>query len=342
MKIILFSTILQTLLASDSNKLYRVKNLTPEKARILGENFENLDFWTQNKNFVDIYLDETADHISFQNQLSDSNSLNLEFDLLMDDVEKVVEEQAKHRLGYVMERENLADFNYTVYHEFEEIEEWIDMVQKEHDFVTVENVGTSYEGRPIRALKIAPNEAETDQTFFFNVNIHAREWIASASMMKVVSNLVTGYAEGRTDEVRILSEMDIYVVMMSNPDGFAYSHEVDRMWRKTRTYFEDPENNPRECYGTDPNRNFGTDLWADDVGSSGNPCSSVYRGPEPFSEPNCEAVKNYLIQVQTRKQVKAFIDVHSYSQLWIYTWAEKTEDIPNKGAQDLIGRLATA
>ena len=48
-----------------------------------------------------------------------------------------------------------------------------------------------------------------------------------------------------------------------------------------------------------------------------------------------------MIQVQTRKQVKAFIDVHSYSQLWIYTWAEKTEDIPNKAAQDLIGRLAT-
>lgn len=40
---------------------------------------------------------------------------------------------------------------------------------------------------------------------------------------------------------------------MFNPDGYEYSIDVDRMWRKTRTRIAGSQ-----CRGIDPNRNFET------------------------------------------------------------------------------------
>lgn len=47
--------------------------------------------------------------------------------------------------------------------------------------------------------------------------------------------------------------------------------------------------------GVDLNRNY---PWAfgehDDVGSSDDPCSDVYGGPYPFSEPETQAIRNII------------------------------------------------
>lgn len=49
-------------------------------------------------------------------------------------------------------------------------------------------------------------------------------------------------------------------------------------------------------------------------GSSGGKCSYTYHGPAPFSEPEVEGVANFL---STIKNLKGFIDFHSYGQLWM-------------------------
>lgn len=53
------------------------------------------------------------------------------------------------------------------------------------------------------------------------------------------------------------------------------------------------------------------------AGSSGNPCSETYRGPHANSEPEVKAIVDF---VKSHGQIKAFISIHSYSQLLLYPY----------------------
>lgn len=79
-------------------------------------------------------------------------------------------------------------------------------------------------------------------------NIHAREWIAVESTCWLINHLLTAENDDGAD---LLRQFDWYIIPTVNPDGFKYSHENNRMWRKTRS-----PNAGTTCYGTDGNRNF--------------------------------------------------------------------------------------
>ena len=50
---------------------------------------------------------------------------------------------------------------------------------------------------------------------------------------------------------KLLRTHVFYIVPVFNPDGYVYSFEEDRLWRKTRRPTLDPS-----CIGVDPNRNW--------------------------------------------------------------------------------------
>ena len=83
---------------------------------------------------------------------------------------------------------------------------------------------------------------------FLDSNIHAREWITSATSTWIINELLSS-----TDkEVRNIAEnYDWYVFPVINPDGFLYTKTTNRLWRKNRSP------NGGLCTGTDLNRNFG-------------------------------------------------------------------------------------
>ena len=72
-------------------------------------------------------------------------------------------------------------------------------------------------------------------------------------------------------------------VPVANPDGYEYSREVDRMWRKNRR-----KNENSKCDGVDLNRNFDK---AYGTASSKNPCAEDFRGEKAFSEPESAAIR---------------------------------------------------
>ena len=65
--------------------------------------------------------------------------------------------------------------------------------------------------------------------------------------------MLTQYGSDPT-VTRMLDDYDWYIIPISNPDGYIYSHNIDRLWRKTRS---PPPNGGLACAGVDPNRNFG-------------------------------------------------------------------------------------
>ena len=80
---------------------------------------------------------------------------------------------------------------------------------------------------------------------WLEAGIHAREWIAPAVATYLVNELVNN--NGAHPDY--LDKINWYFLPCANPDGYSYSWETDRMWRKTRS----PQGG---CFGVDPNRNW--------------------------------------------------------------------------------------
>jgi murein tripeptide amidase MpaA len=107
-------------------------------------------------------------------------------------------------------------------------------------------LGYSFESRIIKGIKITKNE--NNPILFIDANIHAREWIASASAVWLIHELLTS----QDPNVRELVDGLTWIIIpLLNPDGYIYSQQVDRAWRKTRSTHAS-----MLCTGADPNRNF--------------------------------------------------------------------------------------
>ncbi len=75
-------------------------------------------------------------------------------------------------------------------------------------------------------------------------------------------------------------------------------------------------NNSR-CIGVDLNRNNGIKWMASD--SSSNPCSEVYAGAKPDSEPETKAFHRGVFGLNGVAHGKAvgYINIHSYGNAWL-------------------------
>ena len=83
------------------------------------------------------------------------------------------------------------------------------------------------------------------------------------------------------------------------------------------------------CIGTDANRNW--DLAWGEEGASSNPCSNIYHGCGPFSEPETAAIKNFLHANQNN--LRFMNDVHSALSMVLLPWSYKNQPTPDYDAQ---------
>lgn len=80
---------------------------------------------------------------------------------------------------------------------------------------------------------------------FIEAGIHAREWIAPATATYLLDQLL------RSNDPVIMDmaqNIDWYIVPITNPDGYEYTHTMNRNWRKSRSPVS------LVCYGVDQNR----------------------------------------------------------------------------------------
>ncbi|XP_045029724.1 carboxypeptidase A1-like, partial [Daphnia magna] len=153
---------------------------------------------------------------------------------------------------------------------------------------------------------------------FFDCNIHAREWITAATCVWIIDQITTGY--GSYPEITsLVDQYDWKFVPIANPDGYAYTWNTDRNWRKNRLV-----NNESTCVGVDANRNFPIGFAGS--GSSSDPCSGTYHGIAAFSEREASAFRDLI--AADRGRVKTTIShMHSYSQMFLSPYGYTT-DLP--------------
>ncbi|MEO1714669.1 MAG: M14 family metallopeptidase, partial [Bacteroidota bacterium] len=149
----------------------------------------------------------------------------------------------------------------------------------------------TYEGRPIYMLRLSdnPNQDESGEPeVLYTALHHAREPGSLSQMIYYLWYMLENY--GTDPEVTyLIDETEMYFIPCLNPDGYIFNQTTNPdgggLWRKNRVP------NPDGSVGVDLNRNYGFGWGFDDFGSSPNPQSVVYRGPEAFSEPETQAVR---------------------------------------------------
>jgi carboxypeptidase A2 len=200
-------------------------------------------------------------------------------------------------------------FDIDNFNTIDDIYEWMDSLVSECRVglnCEVYSVGDSYEGRPIKVFKIS-KEGTSRQAYWLDATIHAREWIATATLLKILNNLATG---GDDNAITLADEYDWYFVPVMNPDGYAYTWSNDRLWRKNRR----PSSSL--CIGVDLNRNFNF-RWGND-GVSHVPCADTYCGESGGSEPETQAVQAELVRLGP--SLAATVTIHSYGNMWMFPW----------------------
>jgi carboxypeptidase A2 len=180
--------------------------------------------------------------------------------------------------------------------------------------VTVENVGKSFEGREIKIITITNGDGRKKNSIFIDGGIHAREWIAPATALYLINQLV----DPQSNFSKLLDQMDFVIQPLVNPDGYEYTFNRYRLWRKTRS-IKGPA-----CIGVDANRNY--DFHWQEVGSSSNSCSETYHGPSAFSEIESQISRNVMLKL--KGSCKFFLTLHSYGHYLLYPWGY-TNDLPD-------------
>ncbi|KAF9799560.1 hypothetical protein SFRURICE_018747 [Spodoptera frugiperda] len=139
---------------------------------------------------------------------------------------------------------------------------------------------------------------------------HAREWISVTSALYILHNIVTNF----DTQKNYMKNKNWLIIPVVNPDGYAYTHGVDRLWRKNRRRFIN-------CTGVDVNRNFETD-WRIPGITQHSECKTTYSGPHPFSEAESIALRDLILSLEPKPI--ALVDLHAYGKLILYPWSART------------------
>jgi murein tripeptide amidase MpaA len=164
----------------------------------------------------------------------------------------------------------------------------------------------------------------TAPAIVMNSAVHAREWITVTSTQYLITQLLNGYG---TDPVAtdLLNTFRWRIVPIMNPDGYEYTWSTNRMWRKNRRQISSI------CTGVDNNRNWGKGWVSQFV------CDETYPGTSAFSEIETQSMAAF---VRESENAIAYIDVHSYSQLWMYPWGDTSKPVKDKKVLDQVSDAA--
>jgi hypothetical protein len=224
-----------------------------------------------------------------------------------------------------------------------------------------ERVQNPVQGYRLRVLKLTNAAiAGPKPKLFAMFAIHAREYTTAELGLRLAEQLLAQYGKD-PQATWLLDHNEFHFLIQANPDGRKQA-EAGILWRKNTDDANGTCGVPSQSNhpGIDLNRNYpynwNTPLLS---GSSDLPCNEVYRGPLAASEPETQAVVNYVagtlgpggysgglfpdLRADDRYSPAAagvqglFLDVHSYSRLVMWPWGDTQSPAPDATALQALG-----
>ncbi|MBV2130992.1 M14 family zinc carboxypeptidase [Arsukibacterium indicum] len=217
------------------------------------------------------------------------------------------------------------------------------------------SIGSSWQhtqgegGYPLMVLRLGRREPVADPAderpvLFVQSAMHAREYVTAELNLQFARQLLENYQQ-QADANWLLNFTEIHLLFHMNPDGRKFA-EQGQLWRKNANLTHCPQDEP----GVDLNRNFSYSWNISSNGSSGEACSTVYRGPQAGSEPETQAVENYIRQLYSDRRGVGFqdpapadtaglhLDLHSAGELVLWPWGHTNDPAPNASELQTLGR----
>ena len=218
-----------------------------------------------------------------------------------------------------------------------------------------------YAMRSLRVTNLATAASEPERPVFVAFgSIHAREYTPAELLTRMAEWLVTGYGTD-PQATWLVDHVDFRFILQANPDGRKIA-ETGLSWRKNTNSVDGYCAWPAwGDSGIDLNRNFPFH-WntTGGQGSSGDPCDDTFHGLSAGSEPETHNLVTYvagtpgpggytggalpdrrggsLFGPAPEDYAGLFFDVHSYSQLVLWSWGDTYTPAPNDAALRTLGR----
>jgi hypothetical protein len=217
----------------------------------------------------------------------------------------------------------------------------------------------SLEGRPIEGVEIASDVnavGDGRPTFLLAGLTHAREWPSGEVSIEFAIDMARTFAAGSDPRVdRLVRSTRTLVFPLLNPDGFEVSRTAGTGFdggddRPSETTLPEavtdanaykrkncrPPNlqDTRPCavrtgFGVDLNRAYGA-FWGG-AGSSSDMTTQQYRGTNPFSEPEAQAIR----ALGAGRQIQTFVTNHTFTDVGRFL-RQPGFKIPNDPVPDVV------
>lgn len=236
--------------------------------------------------------------------------------------------KAKIEVEFEILPERLRDFpsGDSAFHNYKETVQELDRIATKYPTISQRfSIGKSLQGRTLEGIRISSVKiADSVPTVVFVGCHHAREHLSVEIPLKIANFLAENY--NRSSQVRsLLDNREVWIVPMVNPDGAEYDIESGsyKYWRKNR------RDNGDGTVGVDLNRNYGPKEFFGGPGSSSTTSSDTYHGPSAFSEPETQAVRDFL---RARNKATTMITFHTFSELVLWPYGHTDSNIANSEA----------
>jgi murein tripeptide amidase MpaA len=292
----------------DGNKVVRVQVQDEQQLTLLLALTD--DVWNDNVGVGPLDVRVTPE----QYELLQASGLN--YSILIDDLQPLIDAQ--------MAGGALAG-TWDAYMNYAQLVAYMNtLVALRPDLASTFTIGKTYLNQDINGIRISGSASAKPGVVYFGAE-HAREWIGPPVALYVADQLVRNYD---TDPVvkDLVDRIEWFIIPVFNRDGYEYTWTSDRMWRKNR-----------HGQGVDINRNWGLG-WGGE-GSSGSPGDETYRGTAAFSEPETQAMRDFILAHPT---IVATNDLHSYAQLMMWPWGYQSAYCPDNAEFSYAGAVQSS
>jgi zinc carboxypeptidase/immune inhibitor InhA-like protein len=204
------------------------------------------------------------------------------------------------------------------------------LARENPQLVKLEVLGHTHQGRELIALKLTQGaRGERDGSrpaVLYSSLQHAREWISVEVNRRTLLHFINRWRANDKATKDLLKSTELWFVITANPDGYQYTFDTERLWRKNLRD-NDGDGQIGVGDGVDPNRNFDEHWGYDNEGSSPDEADETYRGPAPASEPETQFMQGLLDRIKPKFQS----NLHSVGEWLLYPqgWQVGTLDADN-------------